>query len=863
MLKPRDVNADLVLKFSVDRERSLRHVENVALPWGELVEKLSKSHEDKLTLAQFKDLPKDRQAKRKNNGYFVGAQFKRSIRDKQTMAERQIITFDIDQGTPEILRDLENGRSGLGAIEYVVYSTRTHGDGAIKLRVVIPLEDKLPHEWFQALSRILAWQIDFKMVAVDVVSFVPTQIMYWPAHCADIEPVFIHHKGPLLDVDTTLEEWGPWTDIGMLPRSPRERDLRESGNSKQNPLDKRGIVGAFCRTYDVHTAIDTFLSDVYAPSEVGPDGVPTRYTYMPGSMSNGVQVYTDGHVQSFHGSDPAGGLNLNSFDLVRIHLYGEKDGIREQDDDPRKHRSYQAFSQFLVEDAEVMRDLRDSNYGVDEDDVDDSFDAEADDVVVSEVTSVETEDKVVETEAEDKPEIDWRDKLDMTEKGLVKPTIANLILILRHAKSFEGRFGHNDFTHMDCLMRPLRVPSLKIDCRLPLGAPAMIEEHHLAAIRNVLEAPRGPKKTGWGLRVSDRDLRAAIIRVCRENSFHPIQDYLGVLPWDGVSRIDNLWVKTCHTPNTPYYRAVSRNLLVAAVARVFEPGTKFDFMPVIAGPQGIRKSTLVMTLGSATWSGETEGHFDDKKKFVEASLGFWFLENGEMTQFRRAGDDEAIKAILSGTVDTVRLSYRPDPQRIPRQFILIGTTNATTFLRDRHRRIWTIVCGPGQVDIEWLDDNRDQLFAEAVHEYRRMRKANPRGFLPLYLTGDALAEFETRQDDHLLPNEAEVKAGIVGEWLATPVTFAQSKPGWNMDDTDPFSDDDEMLVLRTHTCAAEIYERALNGDSSKYDMRAAKAIGDVMRHLEPEWRAAPMARCGKYGRQRTYIRVQKRGENDL
>lgn len=864
MLKPIDGNADLKLRFSISQGLSLRHVENVDWTWAELVERLSRSHEDKLSLAQFKELPKDRQAKRKNNGYFVGAQFKRQIREKVTMAERQILTFDIDQGTSEILKGLREGTSGLGAIEYVVYSTRTHGNGAIKLRVVIPLRKQLPHEWFQSISRILAWQLDFKMLAVDTVSFVPTQIMYWPAHCCDIKPIFIHHRGPLLDVSRTLEEWGPWQDIGMLPRSPREPDLlRESGSSKQNPLDKRGVVGAFCRTYDIHDAIETFLPEIYAPSEVGADGVPTRYSYVPGSLTNGVQVYADGHMQSFHGSDPAGGQNLNSFDLVRLHLHGEKDGAREPEDDPRKMRSYKAMEQMLVDDESVARELRESNYG-DDDDVWDDDPADAIEVETSEATSdAEIPDSTFEI-PEDTVDGNWQEGLATTEKGIIKSNLPNILLILRNAKRFRGRFAHNEFTHFDGIVKPIRVKSLRIDLRVPAGKGFVsIEAQHFATIRVILESPHGKGKPGWGLRVTQTDLREAVLTVCRENSFHPVRDWLGGLTWDGKSRLDSLWVKACHTPNTPYHRSASRLFLTAAVARIMEPGTKFDYMPVISGPQGIRKSTLVAMLGSLSWSGETEGHFDDKKKFVEASLGFWFLENSEMTHFRRASDDDAIKAMLSGTEDTVRLSYRPDPQTFPRQFVMIGTTNATTYLRDRHRRIWSIVCGAGDVDVEWVVSNRDQLFAEAVVEYRRMRRETNTPWLPLYLTGEAKAEHETRQDDHLLPNEAEMKAGIVRDWLDIPVPLGQSKPGWDLADEADDAFAEEELVLRAHTCAVELYERALGNDISKYDMRAARSIGDLMRFLEPDWRVAPLARCGKYGRQRSYVRTAKPDESGL
>lgn len=849
-------NLDLKLRFSVSQGKSMSRLDNITERWGDFLERLKKPHTDPLTLAQFKALSKDTQTTRKNNGYFIGAQFKKGIRDKRLMQERQLLTFDIDQGNKELLKDLLNGTSGLGRIEYAVYSTRTHGGAAIKLRVVIPLPKLLPHEHFIPVVRILAWHLDPKMVAVDTVSFIPSQIMYWPSHCSDIEPVFHHQTGPLIDVYRVMDEWGGkdwWKDYANLPVSPREADrARPSLLTKQNPLEKRGVVGAYCRINDIHATIEKYLSDIYAPSEVGADGVPQRYTYLPGTLSNGAVVYDDGMaLHSHHGSDPAYGQN-NPFDLHRIHAFGELDVGRDKTDDPRDARSYKAMEQFLVEDEDVARELRDSHYG----DSDDDWDA-----VEPEKTEV-TSDDPFDSKTTETIEENWRDRLETTEKGIIRSILPNYLLILLNAASFRGRFGYNEFTQEECLVKPLRSKSLRINHD---GDPdgTMITDAIVTAVRLILEAPRGHGKVGWGLRVSDRDLDAAITRACRHNPFHPPRDYLmGLAPHDGQLRMGKLWIKTCHTPDTPYHRATGRHTLVAAVARIMEPGCKFDFLPVLVGPQGIRKSTLVMILGSRKWFGETEGHFDSKQKFVEASLGKWFLEMAEIVHLRRAQDEEAIKAMLSGTVDHVRLSYDKRPKLFPRQFVMIGTTNDTRFLRERARRIWAIECS-GQIDIEWLIENRDQLFAEALAEYRRLRAGGGDGFLPLHLPREALAEFETRQGTHLLETDAEVKAGMIREWLDAPVPFGQSKPGWTLEDR---TDDDfaeEELVIRDRTCAAELFERALGGDMGKYDMRTARSIGDSMRHLEPDWHATPNPiHCGKYGKQRAYVRTAK-SSNDL
>lgn len=872
MLKPADSNADLKLRFSIDRGKSMRLVENVVMTWGELLEKLSKPFADKLTLAQFKDLPKDKQNTRKaSNGYFIGGQMKKGIRDKQNEQERQLLTFDIDQGTPEILKALREGTTGLGKCEYYVHSTRSHGDGNIKLRVIVPLAKLLPKDMYQAASRVGAWNIDCHMVSVDQVSFVPGQVMYWPAHCADVKPIGFHHKGRILDAKDMLDDWAgsdAWKDLKILPLSVRERNrLRENSDKvAQNPLEKRGIVGAFCREVgDVHEAISRYLSHVYEPSEYGPDGVPTRYTFLDGTSSNGVVVLDDGqHIRSYHGSDPASDMNLNAWDLVRIHLFGNLDTSREKEvEDARQFKSFKAMEQFLLDDVEVMAELRDSNYGLSEDDVDDSFEADDAPVVNGKISEVTSDDSLVEEDDDDLTTEDWRDSLDMNEKGTIKPTLRNILLILRNAATFKGRLAYNAFTHADCLVRPLRSKSLKIDFRIPAGkAYQPIEDIHVIAVRHVLEAPRGPKKTGWGLRVPQRDLEQAVATVCRESTFHPVRDYLEALVWDGKSRIDSLWVRLCHTPDTAYYRQTSRNFLTAAVARICSPGTKFDFMPVLIGLTGIRKSTAVRALGSPAWSTESEGHFDNKQKFVEASLGFWVIEHGEMTHFRRAADEEGIKFMLSGTSDSVRLSYRRNSETFDRQFVIVGTTEDTHFLRSFHRRIWPIPCGKTTLDIEWLEANRDQLFAEAVAHYRDISRKGHNGILPLDLRGAANAEFMAMQPDHLMPDADDAKAGMIQDWLDIPVPVSMARPGSDRDDAvDAMFGEDDDLVMRDLTCACELYEKALGNDLTKYSQRDAQAMGKVMKLLEGNWESAPYARCGKYGRQRTYRRVRKPGSD--
>ncbi|HSU67182.1 MAG TPA: hypothetical protein VLJ39_09935, partial [Tepidisphaeraceae bacterium] len=441
-------------------------VQNVEWTWPVLLKRLRDPTRDKLTLAEFCALPELEQLARKNNGYFVGAHFRGGVRKKILMEDRYLITFEIDRGTPAMLADLELGTSGLGDIEYAVYSTRKHSAEHPRVRVVIPLSRPLPAERFQAVSRILAHKLDAEMMAVDRVSFSEAQFMYWPSVCAGETFCFIHNEGPVLDAERVLTEWGKWQDYGTLPRSPREGELRATDEKTTDPRTKKGIVGAFCRTYDIHDTIAQFLPGLYTPSETGADGRPSRYTYTRGTTANGAVVYDDGtQLYSHHGTDPCGGRLVNAFDLRRLHEFGHLDDPLKNDVPITELTSYKAMAEALQDDADVTRELRAGNYGDDDamwDDMPPEGEGESDGQNGQEADvsalSIERATKVADAATEE----DWRDRLDTDKNGFVKSNLPNIALILTHAPTFKGKFAYDDFYEHEVQLKVIRSKSLEI-----------------------------------------------------------------------------------------------------------------------------------------------------------------------------------------------------------------------------------------------------------------------------------------------------------------------------------------------------------------------------------------------------------------
>lgn len=212
-----------------------------------------------------------------------------------------------------------------------------------------------------------------------------------------------------------------------------------------------------------------------------------------------------------------------------------------------------------------------------------------------------------------------------------------------------------------------------------------------------------------------KELFADVVTVvAMENRRHPVREYLDALTWDGTERLDTWLVRYAGVADSEYVRAVGRIVLIAAVRRVRRPGWKFDEMLVLEGPQGSGKSSLLARLAvHDDWFSDDLPLNADTKRQMEALAGKWIVEAGELKGMRR-GDVEALKSFLSRQYDRARMAYGREPTEQPRQCVIIGTTNSREYLRDGtgNRRFWPVLAG--EIDLELLGRDRDQLWAEAA-----------------------------------------------------------------------------------------------------------------------------------------------------
>lgn len=244
--------------------------------------------------------------------------------------------------------------------------------------------------------------------------------------------------------------------------------------------------------------------------------------------------------------------------------------------------------------------------------------------------------------------------------------------------------------------------------------------------------------------VTRQAITEAMETVAHENSWHPIRDYLDGLEWDGKSRINRWLIWTLgETPDTlpsamrEYFELVGRYWLLGMINRVMEPGCKFDYCPVLEGPGGLGKSTMVEVLASTPWYSDTQFEIGKGKESSEQVGGVWAIELGEMSAMGKA-EVTAVKAFITSKVDRYRPAYARTMEEFPRQCVLVGTTNENTYLRDRtgNRRFWPIPVKQA-IKTTWLARWRDQLFAEAYQlyqdgaQYTPSREQEERLFTPM------------------------------------------------------------------------------------------------------------------------------------
>ena len=863
-------NDNFLIHYSEGRGTNLGKAKNRVVAWSEFVTMLSSPTKTAEKRRVFDKMTKEQQDELKSiDGWIMAAQVSDGRRNRNNIKPRDLLSLDYDYATPAFLDQISTGVTPLSDYEFFVHSSRRHTEEKPRIRLFAPFTRPVSSDEYVAISRIIAAHMEpAPMKMVDKVSFRPAQMMFKPTISADGDWFCYRNEGALIDPDEFLDrfkdEKGDWSDYSLLPLCADEEDLRKHADKAEDPTAKKGPVGDFCRAYDVPTAIEKFLPDCYAP--VDDYSSKPRYTYLKGTSTSGAVVEDGGlFLYSHHGSDPCADMLVNAFDLVRIHLFGELDEGTEKDTGPTKWPSYKRMVEFISDDPEYRRSQAESRYDIsamfedvadedDEDDEDDEagdepdlsgFDDDDDDVAAL-LGFDEPEDRPApkpKKKGKARPPEGWfPDQLTLDQNGRIESTAPNAAVIVHNDARLWGAICFNDFSKQIVSRRSIKsrldiCPSFI--CRDKINGDRWQDVNDIT-IRLVLESPNGEGKVGYGMKITDRDLNAAVVSAAHRNKFHPVLDYLTACreAWDGSERVETLLIRYLGVEDTAYHREVIKWKMVASVARIFEPGHKFDYAIILQGATGIRKSSFIRSLYGGEWFGEIDCNLDNKQEVAETVAGKWVLELPELSGLHKS-DHNAAKAFMRRRTDDVRMAYDRRVSEFPRQCVFWGSTNDKKYLRDPtgNRSYWPVLVETTSIDTDAVEAERDQLWGEAVALYQQMRERQPRGDLPLTLhSNEARAEAQALQEAARSTELHEMWAEKIDDWLNTPVTLREflTEIGAKIEDKFDEDESNDVLVLRCATTREVVVEGALKKDRGIMDYQTAQNIERAMPMLD-DW----------------------------
>lgn len=801
------------LDIAIGQNRQDTSWRNKAVTWGDFLERIKNPKRTPETVREWNSMTKLAKGERKDVGGFVGGFLSEGRRKKGHVAFRSLVTLDIDYGEAETWTAIKRT---LPEAAMAIYTTHSHSESSPRYRLILPLLRTVRTDEYECVARWIAGKIGIDIF--DDCTFEPERLMYWPSCSIDAPYIFDYQDGEAINPDMILDSFTDWHDTSSWPISSRVTEVVKRSIQKQgNPLEKPGIVGAFCRTYTISQAIAEFLPDVYEASERHPD----RYTYIAGSAKEGFVIY-DGDLYGYsnHGTDPIFGKEVNAFDLVRIHKFGLRDENCKEDTPINRRPSYLAMEEFARKDKATTRTINAEKLAA----ARDAFDDEG---VDGDIFS--------EPQEED---LSWMDALEHDKKSNYLSTLPNISLVIENARELKDAFVYDEFRQRVLVTR--RLPWSREGENFPRSWGNADDDCLQVWI----------SKDPWKMTGKDKIL-TAFSDVLNRKHVHPVREYLKGLPdWDGTERLDSILIDYLGAADTPLVRAMTRKALTAAVARIMRPGCKFDYMLTLIGPEGIGKSRLLSILAVK------EDFFSDSlitiegKEAMEQLSGKWIIEVGELSNYKRSTVD-SYKAFVSKQTDSFRPAFARKTEDFPRQCVFIATTNEDTPLKGDtgNRRFWVCDVGVNKATREISDirgDLLDQIWAEARHRFNE-------GEL-LYLSEDLEREARLLQseknemagDDRLGLIEDYIRTLIPNDWDGRTIesrrAFFEVK-----DNIDRCGDH-----RRDFVSAVEVLAECLGEPIGRQDTRyKTREINALLRRIKGLKDAGRMYVSG-YGRQRVF-----------
>lgn len=768
----------------------------VRYTWEDFLERLNRDIRSTETMRDFDRLDRTARANLKDVGGYMAGELSGARRLKSAVLSRSMITLDVDYADSLFPVEFETRFPGVAA---VIYNTRSDREKSRRFRVVIPFAEEVQDAaQYEAAARKMAELLGIDLF--DPTTFQAERMMYWQSLSSDQPKVFEVFEGEPISAEYLLSLYGnneEWRDIrNWAFKSDQEKETRAivSKAMAQNPKEKAGLVGAFCRAYSVPAAIEKHLSDVY---EVAPGN--DRYTYKAGHSVGGMIVFDDLFCFSYHSTDPiADGHAYNAYDLVRVHKFGHLG----------KEDSTKEMNKLVCADKECVKDMVTPD--ADLDDFDDYGDA-----VKSDIT-------------EEVTDLVW----DLDGKGNKQVTVNNFVNAFKSDPLLNGLLAYDMLKETIVFTRPSFTAkgSKKGD---------LVNDTDISIIKGRIERMHGI--------YNDAKLNDAIEQVSSDNAFHPIKLYLESLTWDGVPRIDTFLVEYMGAEDNAYTREAFRKMLLAAVTRIYEPGRKFDTALVFYSEQGVGKSTLIQRL-SKGWFNDSLTNLSGKESY-EAIQFAWLVELAELSALRKS-DVEAVKNFISKREDTYRGAYARRVKTHKRQCVFFGSTNDDEFLKDAtgNRRFFPVEVKRTRktrlIFEPEFDAIVDQLWAEAMEGYM-LGEGLTLSDEAEAIAGGTREEFTERTPiqglieeylDRLFPADYEDR------FLAQRLDFLNGDLG------------EEGTETKNSFSLIELWTEALGRRKDEYTVVKARELSNAVKALKG-WKRDKQARQKIYGPQVTYRRV--------
>ena len=496
--------------------------------------------------------------------------------------------------------------------------------------------------------------------------------------------------------------------------------------------------------------------------------------------------------------------------MRKVSKDGDKDARAAEGTEPGKLPSFKAMQDFVSADEEVKNTLA----------------KERQELAVQEFSA--------------EPDEDWQNKLALDRRGNIKDTLQNIALIIRNDENFKN-IVYNEFKDTIDVIGPLPWKQVKPGWN----------DSDLANAKVYFERV-------YGIWSPTKFKDALLAVVSSDRLYHPIKDYFATLNWDGQERIDTLLIDYFGAEDTPYTRAVIRKTLVAAVARIYKPGVKFDSILVLNGPQGMGKSTFFSILGKQWFSDSLSISDMRDKTAAEKLLGNWILEISEMNGIRKT-EVEVVKSFVTRQDDKFRQAYGVNVESHPRKCIIVGSTNSEGgFLRDvtGNRRFWPVhVPGTGKHH-PWQLDCVDQIWAEAIHLYKEGEE--------LFLKGAEAEEAYKMQQEAM---ESDDREGIVQDyldrllpdnWASMDIYQRRAFLGGGEFETVGV----KGTVVRERVCIMEIWVECFGKERQNLKKADSYEIEGILNKIGG-WKKYDSNTTGKtkvplYGVQKTFVRMDEK-----